>query len=250
MIRLNRTLKKIFWITLITSLVFILVFFLIQKSSKELDRNRIALIDSIGNNHIFRGNNPLLTKNGKKIFAYEELTSYFNDILQQQGLEPLSDYYLIDLSLLDLDQYYEINEENKFFIEHPEYGMVINISTLSPHLLAKENSPNSNFITTALAKRYNLWINDTLEKAHNIAANKTDRPTVVYIHCDSGRDRTGLMAASYKLLFKNMNLVKVRLENIAEVGRNSRKSYNGAINSYCLYVKEGYKKSDDYCDQN
>ncbi len=238
---------KLFLIILVALLVFLSVFFLIQKQSKILDYRRIALVDTIGENYIFRGNNPLVKENEKKVFAYDELTSYFNDILKKEGHTTLDDYYLIDISLLDFDQYSEIMKESQFFIKHPELGMTINISTLSLRLLIEKNSSNPSFVTQEITNHYNLWIKNTIEKVHKIASNQGNKPTVIYIHCDSGRDRTGLITASYRMLFKNIDLANVRLKNIAEVGRNSRNSYNQAMQSFCLHVKEKYKKSDDYC---
>ncbi len=245
--KISRRIAKLCLITFATLMVFALVFFLIQKKPKELDGKRVALIDSIGNNHIFRGSNPFVTKDKKSVFAYDELTTYFNGILSQQGREPLQDYYLIDVSLLDMDEYYEIEKEEKFFSEHPEYGgEMLNISTLSPSLLF-ERLPDSNATVRYIAKSYSLWMMSTLKKIRDMASQQRDRPVVIYIHCDGGRDRTGLLAASYRLLFKNMNLPQVKSKNISEVGRSSEDLYNQAIYSYCLHVQSAYRKASDYC---
>lgn len=63
---------------------------------------------------MFRGNNPFIIKDGKMIFAYDEITSYFNKILTKKGEKPLDDYYLIDVSLLDIDQYFVIKKKKNF----------------------------------------------------------------------------------------------------------------------------------------
>jgi len=246
MIKFNRIIKKFFYALLAISLVCVIGFFLIQKRIKALDPNRIALIDKIENNYIFRGNNPFVVKDGKMVFAYDELTSYFNNILSKQGLSPLQDYYLIDVSLLDIDHYYAIKSEKQFFAEHNNQGRVINISTLSPGLLFGQFA-NSNILTSSITNNYMLWINSTLKEVHDIASRQMDKPVVIYIHCNSGRDRTGLMAASYKLLSKNINLAEVRSQNVTEAGRNSVRSYDQAIGSYCLYVKQIYNKPNEYC---
>jgi len=244
MIKINRATKKLLLAILTAMLVFAITFILIQKKSKELDPSRIALIDTIEGNYIFRGNNPFITKNGEKVFAYDELTYYFNDILQKQGLSSLSNYYLIDISLLDLDEYSEITKEKNFFIQHPEYGTAINISTLSPSLLL-DGAANSNILTKTISEHYNLWITDSIKKVHNLALNKTDKTTIIYIHCDSGRDRTGLITASYKMLFNNISLANARLQNIAEAGRNSNTLYDRAMRSYCLYANKTYQLNND-----
>ena len=99
----------------------------------------------------------------------------------------------------------------------------------------------------ASIKNYNIWVTNLLEKIHYLASQKTDKPVVIYIHCDSGRDRTGLVVTGYKMLFNNINLAKAKSQNISEAGRSSRALYDRAIKSYCSYVKEFYNKPDDYC---
>lgn len=245
MIKFNRTTKKLFWITSAILLVFVVVFFSIQKKIKLLDQGRVALVDTVGNNYIFRGNAPFVIKDGKEIFAQEELTSYFNNILSKQGHDSLQDYYLIDVNLLDLDQYYTIKKEQKFFKQHPEYGEMIYISTLSPSLLI-EYLP-INFVTSPITKNYNLWITKTLNEIHDLALRQTNKPVVIYIHCGAGRDRTGLMVAGYRMLFSELSLSEVKSQNVEEVGRSSRDSYDRAMHSYCLYTKKLRGKADDYC---
>jgi len=107
------TAKFCLWI-LVVSLVLIVAFLLLQKDVKILNETRVALIDKIGNNYVFRGNNPFIIKDGKMIFAYDEITSYFNKILTKKGEKPLDDYYLIDVSLLDIDQYFVIKKKKNF----------------------------------------------------------------------------------------------------------------------------------------
>jgi hypothetical protein len=247
MIKFNRAVRNFCLAILLLSSILILVFFLIQKISKEIDHTRIVLIDVVGNNYVFRGNNPFITKNGEKIFAYDDLTSYFNSILKQQNRSPMDEYYLIDISLLDLDEYSEIKKEQQFFITNPNLGMMMHFSTLSPSLLLMEYPSYSNFVTEASIKNYNIWVTNLLEKIHYLASQKTDKPVVIYIHCDSGRDRTGLVVTGYKMLFNNINLAKAKSQNISEAGRSSRALYDRAIKSYCSYVKEFYNKPDDYC---
>ena len=242
MIKIKRIAASLLWIGLALSLILIAVFFFIQKIPKNLDSTRIALIDSVENNYIFRGNNPFVTKNGEKVFAYDELTKNFNSILNKQGLALPQDYYLVDFSLLDLDEYYDIEKERKFFAANPQAGRLINVSTLSPSLLLK-SSKDANKITKEVIENYNSWLTETLEKLHEIAAKKLDKPVVIYIHCNSGRDRTGMIAANYRLLFSKMNLAEVRQKNIAEAGRNSDEFYDRAMRSYCLHVKQ----SDSEC---
>jgi len=238
------TAKFCLWI-LVISLVLIAVFLLLQKDVKELDERRVALIDKIGNNYVFRGNNPFIIKDGKMIFAYDEITSYFNKILKKEGEKPLDDYYLINVSLLDVDQYFIMKKEEEFFAQHPKEGEVINFSTLSTSLLLGK-FPNSSIVNKSL-NDYNLWVSDRLKQIYELASKQTNKTVIVYIHCNSGRDRTGLIITGYRLLFNNMPLRETRMMDLKEAQRSSVASYDEAIRSYCRYVKKTYNKPDDYC---
>jgi len=248
MIKVNRIITKVCWIISLTLLIFVLIFVIIQKKTKEIDFGRIGLIDVVGNNYIFRGNNPFVIKNGNKVFAYEELTAYLHNMLSGLGYKNLPhDYYLVSINLLDLDEYSDIKKENDFFRDNPTYGMSLNVSTLSPSLLLLEfpSTLASNVAAKDAVEDYNIWVTKTIKKIHDIASSKTDKPIFVYIHCDSGRDRTGLISASYRLMFKDMNLSSAVLLNVSEAGRNSESFYNLAITSYCLHVKKDH--DPDYC---
>jgi hypothetical protein len=248
MIKFRRFLKRLSSLILALLLILVIVFFSIQKKSKDLIPNRIALIDKIGNNYIFRGNNPFVTKNNKKNFTEEELISHFNDILRKQNYSELKDYDLIDFSLLDLDEYFIIKKEEHFFERKLNNdSMLINISTLSPALLFKR-SEDSNALVKYIANKYSLKVTDIINEIHNQAAQQKQKPIVIYIHCNGGRDRTGLIAASYRMQFQNMNLSQAISKNIEEVGRNSEDLYKNAIYSYCLHIKETQHKNTDFCD--
>ena len=163
--------KKLFWITLVMLMVFILVFFLIQKNSKKLDSSRIALIDVVEGNYLFRGNNPFVVENGREVFAYNKITSYFNDVLRQKGYALLrDDYYLLDVSLLDVDQYNYIKKEEQFFTKYPDRGMLMKFSTLSPSLFLKD-SVDSNFLTKKIKEHYSFFITNNLKQIYSKLEN-------------------------------------------------------------------------------
>jgi hypothetical protein len=235
--------KKLFTKFLLIALTLILVlatvFFLIQKKPKKLDASRVALVDVVGKNYLFRGNNPFVMKDGEAVFAYDELKSHF----KKHGYKGADDFYMVSINLLDLDEYYEIKKEKNFFKEHPQKGSMKNISTISPALLFAGSTLN--FITDG----YNEDISETLNKIHEILLKQNDKPVLIYIHCNGGRDRTGFIIAAYRLLFKNMNLQEVNSRNVKEVVRNSEGFYEEAIGSYCKYLKREQKKSDDFCIQ-
>jgi hypothetical protein len=217
----------------IFAVILTAAFFLCQKKPKLFDESRFALVDTIGGNYIFRGSSPFEDKDGNAVFAYEKLTTSINAILVKQGLAPLKDYHLVDYSLLDIDQYYVIQKEADFFTANPELGNHVNVSTISPRLLL---TPFDSDIASIFVDSYNASITSLVENARALAVKQTDKPVVVFIHCNAGRDRTGFVVASYRMLLKNMTLKEAVARNVAETGRNSQDFYDTAIESYCRYL--------------
>lgn len=237
-----------FLLTLLAlSVVLIVVFFAIQKKSKELNQQRIALVDNVNGNYIFRGNSPLVLKDGEMVFANQELKLYFNNILQQKQQKLLNDYYLIDVNLMDLDHYYSMKKEREFFTKNPQYGQVFEISTLSAWLLLT-GLFDFEFSSEKVSNHYNFWITNTLNFIHDEAQKQSDKPVVVYVHCNAGRDRTGLITASYRMLFQDFSLSKTKEYDVKEVGRSSEFPYDRVTQSYCHYVQKKFNKSQDYCN--
>lgn len=246
MSKIKKFLSRFFLTLLALSVILLIIFSAIQKSHKPFDSQRLAIIDHIGNNYIFRGNNPFITQNGKTSLAYEELISGLNQTLEKNGESALKDYYFIDISLLDLDQYRIIAKERQFFDQHPNYGTFENISIISPYFLMQQ-LPILNSVFPSFKNHYESWLTDNLEKIHQLAAQQKDKPVIIYIHCDSGRDRTGMIAIAYKLLFKNTNFAEGKKQNIFEAGRNSRSVYLKAVQTYCERIKTTLNKEENYC---
>jgi hypothetical protein len=259
--KIRRIAKWLLISVLVLILVLLITFFAIQKRTKQFDKTRVALVDSSSENYIFRGNNPFILKGGKKVFAYQELKNAFNETLRKANKEPLDDFYLIDASLLDLNEYEDFTKEKDFFLKNPQKGEFIHFSTISPGLLLKY-STDSNLVSKLLIERYNIQTSGFLREIHQIVKQATkqqtkgqqktnwrrvNKPVVIYLHCNAGRDRTGFIVASYKMLFEGENLKQARLENANEAGRDSKNFYNRATASFCQFIKENRGKSSDFC---
>ncbi len=246
MIRIRRVCTRVLYSLLAFFVLLVIVFFLVQKTPKTLDQKRMALVDVVGKNYVFRGNNPFAIDGKETNFSYEKLSLYINDILLKKGFDKIDDYYLVDVSLLDIDEYYEIAREKSFFQSNPDLGSLLSISTVSPELLLTPFT--TNIIATKVTDDYNSWTTAFLNKIHNLLLEQKDKPIVVYIHCNSGRDRTGFIVASYRMLFKHMSLGQANQQNVTEVGRTSEGFYDHATKSYCLYVNRGLVANNKNCD--
>lgn len=219
----------------IATIIFVLVaaFFVFQKKARSMEESRVALVDVIGNNYVFRGSNPFEHQEDGNVFSYKKLTSELNKSLIKNGHTRLDDYYLIDISLLDNDQYFVLKQEEEFFKNNPSLGAFQHLSTISQGLLLTRF--DSSFSRT-FTDDYNAYVTAALKNIHDLAAAKTDKKTVVFVHCDAGRDRTGFITASYRMLYKDMTLKETIAQNIRDAGRTSNGFYASAIKSYCRYL--------------
>lgn len=214
-----------------------------QKSPRESSPDRISVIDTIDGNYIFRGSAPITLENGHNIFAYDGLTALMNSSLETKGLSKLKDYYLISISLLDLNEFNLLKTEKEFFATHLNLGELQTTSLIRLSLLI-EHLPEIPFVTAALTDNYNDWLTERLIEIRELANIKRDKPTVIFIHCYAGRDRTGMLISQYRLLFdKTKTLTKINEESVKDSGRQSKNFYNRATQSYCNYLNKYFHKS-------
>ena len=55
-----------------------------------------------------------------------------------------------------------------------------------------------------------------VEDIKNMVTTKTDVPTLVYVHCTAGCDRTGEVIGSYRLKYQNVNVTQMYALDINE----------------------------------
>lgn len=221
-------------------LACLVAFKMYYRNTKSFTQNRVALIDSFGDNHLFRGNNPFIEKNGKKQFAYKEITHAFNNILGKNGKRKLTNYYLVSINLLEPDQYEGVVMERRFFKQNQELGEMIHISTIIPVLMISTN---------IFPEYYNNILSNVVDNIYTIlnTKRKDGRDVLVYIHCDAGRDRTGMLTSIYKMKYQNKSLTTVKSENISESGRDSNLLYSDATAKQCLYIEKNLLTKSNLC---
>ena len=240
-------LKKILLVFIIVLLTFPIIFLAIQKTPKTLDVSRVKLVDNVGQNYFFRGSNPFVDKFGEKVFSYHDLKKYINQTLEKEGKNPLQDFYLVDISLLNLDAYFQIKEEQEFFQKYPNLGEVKNYSEIAPELLFTPFS--SNPIAYKITKNYHEKLTKLLQEIRQTLEKESDKPVVIYAHCNAGRDRTGALSASYRMLYQNMDLPQAINKNIEEVQRSSESLLKTSVSSYCKYLQKELKREKKSCGE-
>jgi len=243
----NNRIKKIFLFLVIIISILPIIFFVVQKTPKTLDGSRVKLVDNIGQNYFFRGSNPFVDKLGQKVFSYHDLKKYINQTLEKEGKKSLQDFYLIDISLLNLDAYFQIKEEQEFFQKFPNLGEVKNYSEIAPELLLTPFSNNS--IAYKITKNYHEKLTKILHEIHQTLEKQNDKPIIIYAHCNAGRDRTGALSASYRMLYQNMDLPQAVNKNIEEVQRSSESLLKSSVSSYCNYLRKELKHEKKSCGE-
>jgi len=232
-------------IVLITIFLTILIFFVLQKSPKIIEQSRIKVIDNIGENYLIRGSNPFVNKLGEKSFSYHDLKKQLNLAIIKNGKSPIDDFYLIDINLLNLDGYFQTLDEEIFFKKNPQLGVVKKYSQISPLLLLMGFS-DIEFVQE-ISKNYHQNTDKILQQIYQDLNIQKNKPVVIYVHCNAGRDRTGFVIASYRMKYLNQNLSQALLGNIADVGRNPEYFLFSAVNSYCGYLKKQLSLPDEFC---
>ena len=243
----NIKLKKILLVFIIVLSTFPIIFLAIQKTPKTLDGSRVKLVENIGQNYFFRGSNPFVDKFGEKVFSYHDLKKYINQTLEKEGKNPLQDFYLVDISLLNLDAYFQIKEEQEFFQKYPNLGEVKNYSEIAPELLFTTFSNNP--IAYKITKNYHEKLTKLLQEIRQTLEKESDKPVVIYAHCNAGRDRTGALSASYRMLYQNMDLPQAINKNIEEVQRSAESLLKSSVSSYCNYLEKELKREKKSCGE-
>ena len=225
---------------LITSLLWLLLWGRSQVSvNANLDYTRVHLVDHNveTNNFLFRGNMPVANHT---VFQYDQLLSYLKKRAAEAGVDFPSNFQLVDISLnnlfdkdLKVEKAFWSNPDNK------KLGRFINW----PLGLAGIVPPNK-FSPSKQKEMANssVWKVDKIpSRVTDIAAmvnTKSTVPTIVYVHCTAGCDRTGEVIGSYRLKYKPVNVTQMYALDIDECGRPPNYWSTTALKWFCIYMEE------------
>eukprot|EP00026_Physarum_polycephalum_P020924 Phypoly_transcript_23824.p1 GENE.Phypoly_transcript_23824~~Phypoly_transcript_23824.p1 ORF type:complete len:165 (+),score=15.60 Phypoly_transcript_23824:70-495(+) len=125
-------------------------------------------------------------------------------------------------------------------IRHPTYGEVTNPFNYSASYVKER------------ALTFATWSKDKLpdfvDQIRTILTTRVTVPSVLYIHCECGCDRTGELSGSYYMTYMNMSLHDAHALDEKIAGREIEPYNHNALNWYCFYLK--YAKNYELtCDQ-
>ncbi|MBM7070486.1 dual specificity protein phosphatase family protein [Shewanella sp. 202IG2-18] len=203
--------------------------------------------------YLFRGNMPLIGKGNQRTFQYEQLSKQLKKYVKILN----SGFYLIDVSLINKvnsDERKDLNIENVYFDNNPDKGVLAHHAIFGqlvsyPRTLKKlfHQSSNATLATIKLPiflDKLPSLIEQLGQCTHkkqcdNLAPlynNPDNLPVVIYFHCESGTDRTGNIAASYRMHYKNMGLNQAWNMNLNESYRSPNKAAQRETENYCARI--------------
>lgn len=196
-------------------------------------------------NYLFRGGSP----DPKHVFDYDYLVHRMASQALSEGNVVLpSDFYLIDINLLDPNNTAElpdIEAEEQFFQSNSSAGEFIHYK-----IVGEETSPfdvDSSKLP-GLASSFDSWSADKLPTfvdsiRNTLTATDYPLPAALYIHCECGCDRTGEVAGAYYLQYMNMTLHDAHQLDMTIAKREIDTVNLNALEWYCFYLK--YAKNYD-----
>ena len=205
--------------------------------AESLNPSRVHLVDADGSNLLFRGNMPTVNHS----FAYSTLTNLLKQRTEAKGLIFPSNFSLVVVSFNNDFDGQDFKAEKAFWKQHtPELGRLINWPLGLAGIVPPKDVPSHEREKMANGS---VWKIDKVPQRvvalRQLLTTKAARPTVIYVHCTAGCDRTGEVVGSYRLKFHPMiNVTQMYALDVAECGRPPNYWSTMALEWFCIYMQE------------
>lgn len=206
-----------------------------------IDQSRVHLIDAYprgtgAHNFIFRGNNPTTTVNGTTVFDYDTLVSSMRLAANKECNVTLpSTFRIVDVDLENLsDPGYFV--EHQYWKKNPDKGEVLQWTTLGSALDVKVTPNRDSWVkngTWAIQGKADQ-LPERLATLHAALLNATDPPTVFFVHCNAGCDRTGEFIGAYAMSYLKYNITTAMGEASKQCGRTPNFFASESLGWWCL----------------
>ncbi|HWK88524.1 MAG TPA: hypothetical protein VNP72_00965 [Longimicrobium sp.] len=214
---------------------------------------KVFFVDSAGGNFLFRGSVP---DQGDE-FEFDSLKAAIIAAGADSGVVVPQNFYMIDVNLLQLEnpgEPQDVLDEFQFFTANPDMGQLRYWRTQGTPVSAE--NPNQVFsgpFRDSLIADLPAWLGEPLlDRVDSIRAWLEDPsrgPTVVYVHCIGGCDRTGEMIGAYALRYKGLSWEVVNAQNFIPCNRPFGCDNYNATQWYCLWLNRNFGL-DLNCDAN
>lgn len=200
----------------------------------SFDPARMHYVDSLGDNHLFRGNLPIQDSK----FVYDKLINNLKIKLADIGKTLDQDFEVLVISLInDITEKADLDVEKKWFKENSDKGFMINLP-----IYGALSDPNklSEPVRLALAKKLKGQdkLPGRIEKIRELIQHSGSRQRIIYIHCQAGVDRTGEVIGSYSMRFLQMSYKDALQKNNAIGNRKISKFSIHGMRWYGYYLQQ------------
>jgi len=219
-----------------------------------VDPGNVHFVDSVkaadgGTNYLFRGSKPLNSDNS---FNYIGLISAIKNAARKANINLPAEYKIYDINLQQWENAGEvpqIESEYDYFQKNKDKGWFDFWETKGTGICPFLAPLYDHSVMKYLALNLDQWLPDTLvkrtETLHQILEWKQS-PTVVYVHCSGGVDRTGEMIGAYYLRWMNMSWEAMNIRNLQCAGIQFGCNNYRAVLWYAIYLNLTCGQPTDY----
>jgi hypothetical protein len=166
----------------------------------------VRLIDSYGANKLYRGGSPEVPESDYNDTAPFNWTALTKAMDKASPLPPVFRVLMVNLESLQYDNRSKdgghVVRELEFFEKNPSKGSLVFwriVGADTPY------APRLDASRMWLSKHFDMWDSDQLSvrigMLHSYLRTNYSIPTMIYIHCDCGCDRTGQVSGAYVLKY-------------------------------------------------
>lgn len=213
----------------------------------------VHLLDSVGQNMLFRGGSP-------EVKGSFSVTSLVASLSAVAALPAQYELVVINVENLDTrgsglfatEDGTNVVSEMSFFLRNASVGRFLFWHMVGTRSHAASPVFNASGVRAALAADYETWGSDKLvervEMLGQMVQQSQKVPQVIFFHCDCGCDRTGQLAGGYMMRFQNKSWSEVVATNTKVAGRPQVCDTHFQMQWYCLYLNTtGIGKSTGDC---
>lgn len=200
---------------------------------RDLSPDRVHLVaaNEASGNFLMRGNMPISGDS----FQYDELKA----TLRAKNAELPDDFYIIDVSLINdiipaEDKH--LNIERKYWEDNSAQGELL-------HHAIFGNLANPDSVWSVARKKIDKEpsidkLDDLVNQINSRLLTKKDKPVVIYVHCEAGKDRTGEVIAAWRMRFEEKKYQAVLDEANQIAGRDIEKASRYGLKWYAWKLKD------------
>jgi hypothetical protein len=166
----------------------------------------VHFVDAYGANFLFRGAQPLIQNGpGTYDFNYQGLRCAIQQAAESEGFEMPPDYRILDVDLMqcsNADEIAKILTERNFFRDNPDLGSFVWWDTSGTPICPATDPWSGPEAQPYCSVELDNWLGDQLVARTDMLREfliADGPPTVIFVHCYGGDDRTGERMGAYYL---------------------------------------------------